>query len=220
MGACMLCLCLPHECGNHILRNAPRSSVIKNVEGAQLFDSSAIAAAAVIVTAGGILVMARIMRDNAGSNRMSAEANAILAHNDNIRTKAAYPEAVLLEPAQRDLGRDIYRPVRRVKDFFKKNVMEKIYGMDESKGTVATTTAPAETGPVAASQPGATVTDEAAVITSQPTAAVAPVATPALLPSPSPLTPPSPVSAPTRKQRRRKKNLEKASEFGADQSHP
>ena len=212
MGACMLCLCLPHECGNHILRNAPRSSVIKNVEGAQLFDSSAIAAAAVIVTAGGILVMAPIMRDN-------AEANAILAHNDNIRTKAAYPEAVLLEPAQRDLGRDIYRPVRRVKDFFK-NVMDKIYGMDESKGTVATTTAPAETGPVAASQPGATVTDEAAVITSQPTAAVAPVATPALLPSPSPLTPPSPVSAPTRKQRRRKKNLEKASEFGADQSHP
>ena len=156
--------------------------------------------------------MAPIMRDN-------AEANAILAHNDNIRTKAAYPEAVLLEPAQRDLGRDIYRPVRRVKDFFK-NVMDKIYGMDESKGTVATTTAPAETGPVAASQPGATVTDEAAVITSQPTAAVAPVATPALLPSPSPLTPPSPVSAPTRKQRRRKKNLEKASEFGADQSHP
>ena len=141
MGACMLCLCLPHECGNHILRNAPRSSVIKNVEGAELFDSSAIAAAAVIVTAGGILVMARIMRDNAGSNRMSAEANAILAHNDNIRTKAAYPEAVLLEPAQRDLGRDIYRPVRRVKDFFKKNVMEKIYGMDESKGTVATTAA-------------------------------------------------------------------------------
>ena len=213
MGACMLCLCLPHECGNHILRNAPRSSVIKNVEGAELFDSSAIAAAAVIVTAGGILVMAPIMRDN-------AEANAILAHNDNIRTKAAYPEAVLLEPAQRDLGRDIYRPVRRVKDFFKKNVMEKIYGMDESKGTVATTAAPAETGPVAASQPGATVTDEAAVITSQPTAAVAPVATPALLPSPSPLTPPSPVSAPTRTQRRRQKNLEKASEFGADQSHP
>jgi hypothetical protein len=216
MGACMLCLCLPHECGNHILRNAPRSSVIKNVEGAQLFDSSAIAAAAVIVTAGGILVMAPIMRDN-------AEANAILAHNDNIRTKAAYPEAVLLEPAQRDLGRDIYRPVRRVKDFFK-NVMDKIYGMDESKGTVATTTAPAETGPVAASQPGATVTDEAAVITSQPTAAVAPVATPALLPSPSPLTPPSPVSAPTKRQRHRKKqqrrHQEKASKFGADQSHP
>jgi hypothetical protein len=212
----MLCLCLPHECGNHILRNAPRSSVIKNVEGAQLFDSSAIAAAAVIVTAGGILVMAPIMRDN-------AEANAILAHNDNIRTKAAYPEAVLLEPAQRDLGRDIYRPVRRVKDFFK-NVMDKIYGMDESKGTVATTTAPAETGPVAASQPGATVTDEAAVITSQPTAAVAPVATPALLPSPSPLTPPSPVSAPTKRQRHRKKqqrrHQEKASKFGADQSHP
>jgi len=160
--------------------------------------------------------MAPIMRDN-------AEANAILAHNDNIRTKAAYPEAVLLEPAQRDLGRDIYRPVRRVKDFFK-NVMDKIYGMDESKGTVATTTAPAETGPVAASQPGATVTDEAAVITSQPTAAVAPVATPALLPSPSPLTPPSPVSAPTKRQRHRKKqqrrHQEKASKFGADQSHP